>query len=235
MRVLVIGGMHGNEHLGIQLVAAIQEISLPNVTAVIANDKAVAVNTRFVDHDLNRSFPGSNVGEYERYRPKELVKLCRKFDIVLDFHNTHCPENDCGFLGESASALTLSAASWLGLDKVVVADYDCINKYAQNCLSVEISVDSPRNSVDEWLNLIKKLARRSNLPQAAPVDKFRFVYRMSLADRDEFDLPARRLRAFQPIPEDLAESIGVESPAYPIFIGDKFTPYNYGGLLNKLN
>jgi len=32
----------------------------------------------------------------------------------------------------------------------------------------------------------------------------------------------------------LAEKMGVKTPAYPIFINDKFTPYNYGGLLNKI-
>ncbi len=35
-----------------------------------------------------------------------------------------------------------------------------------------------------------------------------------------------------PIGDDIAKELGVDSPAYPIFINDKYTSYNYGGLLS---
>jgi hypothetical protein len=57
---------------------------------------------------------------------------------------------------------------------------------------------------------------------------------MSIEDKKQLGLDKQNLRAFQPISESLSSSMGVNAPAYPIFIGDSFTPYNYGGLLNEI-
>ena len=207
MKILVIGGMHGNEMLGIDLVKSLQENPLENIDSVLANEEAIKINKRFVEQDLNRSFPGvKSSGIYEQQRPIELLKMCKEYDIALDFHNTFCPDNDCTFVGEGANEELLGASRLLGLPRVIVADYDCINKYALNCVSIEISVE-----------------------------KFRFVYRMTLEDKTRLNLDQANLRAFQQIDQSLAEKMGVKTPAYPIFINDKFTPYNYGGLLNKID
>jgi len=129
MKVLVIGGMHGNEPLGIDIVERLLSQPIKNVTAVIANAEAKQQNKRFTNTDLNRSFPGDEKS-YEGQRAKELLELCKDFDLVLDFHNTHCPENDCSFVGEKSDKVLLDAASFIGLKRVIVAGYDCINKYA---------------------------------------------------------------------------------------------------------
>ncbi|MFZ3010095.1 MAG: succinylglutamate desuccinylase/aspartoacylase family protein [Candidatus Microsaccharimonas sp.] len=233
MKVLVMGGMHGNEPLGIDIVQRLLSQPMKNVTAIIANADAKQQNKRFTNTDLNRSFPGDEKS-YEGQRAKELLELCKDFDLVLDFHNTYCPENDCAFVGEKADKVLLDAASFIGLKRVIVADYDCINKYATNCISVEISLDSSRNNVDEWLKTIEKLSSIQTLPEAQDIIKYRFVYRMTLDDNARLNLDGVGLRAFKPIGNKIALKIGVPSPAYPIFIADKYTPYNYGGLLNKL-
>jgi len=236
MRVLIIGGMHGNEPLGVEIVKCLQQQPIKNVDAVLANEPAIAQDCRFVGVDLNRSFPGSSASkEYEQRRADELLKLCGTYDVVLDFHNTHCPGNDCGFVGETANQRLYDISAWLGLKRIIVADYDCINKYAPNCLSVEISLDSSRMSIESWLKRISEFASLKALPQAIDVEKFRFVYRMTIEDRDNLKLSDKNLRAFEPIGERLATAMGVYSPAYPIFVADAYTPYNYGGLLNKLN
>lgn len=56
MRILVLGGMHGNERLGIDLVQLLQIKPIAGVDALIANPRAVARNVRFTESDLNRSF-----------------------------------------------------------------------------------------------------------------------------------------------------------------------------------
>lgn len=235
MKVLVIGGMHGNEPLGLEVVNLFKVKPTTNVDAVIANQQAVERSYRFVGQDLNRSFPGNSKSkEYEPRQAAQLLQLTKKYDLVLDFHNTHCPENDCGFAGENATQSLYAAAWLLGLDKIIVADYDCINKYATNCLSVEISLDSKLNRPQLWYERIKMLSKLERLSVQPKLEKYRFVYRMTLADKERLDLPSRNLKAFQAMDNELAEQMGVKSPAYPIFIADKFTPYNYGGLLNKL-
>jgi hypothetical protein len=235
MKVLVIGGMHGNEPLGPQLVELFTAKPVPGVDVVLANEQAITKDCRFVKSDINRLFPGdASSDDYEIRRASEILTLTKKYDVVLDFHNTHCPDNDCGFVGQSAGQRMYDVSSWLGLGRIVVADYDCINKYASNCLSVEISLDSPAMDVAQWYRKIVQLSEMEELPRSNNVETFRFAYRMTLEDEAKFNLTDCQLRAFEPIEADLAESMGVSSPAYPIFIGDKYTPYNYGGLLNRL-
>jgi aspartoacylase len=56
MKILIIGGLHGNEPLGINLVKQVQEIRNPNLQAIFGNPKAIEQNVRFVQQDLNRVF-----------------------------------------------------------------------------------------------------------------------------------------------------------------------------------
>lgn len=235
MKILLIGGMHGNEPLGIKLVKMFRDKQIKNVDAIFANQKAIKANCRFISQDLNRSFPGNIRSKiYEQKRAAKIIKICRQYDLVLDFHNTYCPDNDCSFVGKSAIKSIYDISLRLGFNKVIVADYDCINKYAPNCLSVEISLTSKLNSSRIWYKRIIQLATSKTISTTLRLQRFRFAYRISLEDKDRLNLGKKNLKAFKPISEKLASDMNVESPAYPIFIGDKFTPYNYGGLLNKL-
>lgn len=235
MKVLVIGGMHGNETLGLEVVKLFNDNVVDKVDTLLANEQAIEADCRFVGQDLNRSFPGDvSSKDYEPKRAAQILKLTKKYDVVLDFHNTHCSFNDCGFVGDKANQ-TLTDVAWLlGLEKIIVADYDCINKAASNCLSVEVSLDSPLNNAELWYERILTLSRVESFTVKSEVEKFRFVYRMTLEDKEGLELEKQRLAAFQPMSQELARAMGVSSPAYPIFIGDRFTPYNYGGVLNKL-
>ncbi len=235
MKILVIGGMHGNEPLGIELVRLFQEKRIENIDVVLANENAVKDNCRFIKDDLNRSFPGNSQGKsYEQKRASYLLNLCKKYDLVFDFHNTHCPDNDCVFVGDLADKKLYDTASYFGLNKVIIADYDCINKYTSNCVSIEISLASKLMNANLWYKRIFKLSKMNEIPLARKVKKFRFVYRMTLEDKNKLNLPSKNLKAFNPINKSLADKMGVKSPAYPIFIGDKYTPNNYGGILNEL-
>ncbi|MDN5274690.1 MAG: succinylglutamate desuccinylase [Candidatus Saccharibacteria bacterium] len=235
MKILVIGGMHGNEPLGINLVEKIKASKIPNVDAVTANNMALIANKRFTTQDLNRSFPGDiTSSEYELNRAAELTLLCNRYDVVLDFHNTYCPGNDCSFIGENANQQLLDVSSFLDLNRIIIADYDCINKYALNCISVEISMNSTLNDVETWYQKIINLSQQALLPKQSSIERYKFVYRMTLEDRDTYTLANQGLVTFEPIRPQLARKMGLDTPAYPIFINDTFTPYNYGALLNKL-
>jgi len=235
MKILVIGGMHGNEPLGIRVVKMFQAKPTRSITSILANEEAVAANRRFIQQDLNRSFPGDiRNKEYEKRRAAQMLTICRNYDITLDFHNTHCPDNDCSFVGESGDKKLLNISGYFGLKKVIVADYDCINKYARNCISIEISLSSNKMDPKIWYEKICELSMLDSIPANEDVEKYRFVYRMTLEDRDRLSLSKKKLKAFKPISRRLAFDLNVKSPAFPIFIDDKYTPYNYGGLLNKL-
>ncbi len=236
MTILVIGGMHGNEPLGIELVKYFKMSPVEGIDVLYANENAVERNVRFIQEDLNRSFPGKlKSGEYELHRAAQILRYAKKYDIVLDFHNTHCPNNDCSFIGESASNVLPNISSYFGLEKVIIADYDCINKYASNCISIEISLSSKRMDTRWWYNKIKTLVQSNEVPASQNIETYGFAYRMTLEDRDRLRLPEANLVAFQEIDSNLAVAMGVQAPAFPIFINDAYTPYNYGGLLNKID
>lgn len=234
MRILVIGGMHGNEPLGPSVVKMFEQCPSTNVDTLIANPAAYKNKTRFVDQDLNRSFPGKTTGNIEQKRALSVLKVCKGYDAVLDFHNTHCPNNDCTFVGQSANELLYGISSYFKLKRVVVADYECVNKYVPSCISIEISLTSSLNNPDLWYQKIIDLSELISVPVAKNLETYRFAYRMTTEDRDRLGLADRKLKAFMPIDSGLAAAIGVQTPAFPIFINDAYTPYNFGGLLNVM-
>lgn len=236
MKILVIGGMHGNEKLGIELANLFKLKLIDNIDSVVANEEAVAVDSRFVKQDLNRSFPGDIYSEdYERRRAAQLLDIAENYDVVFDFHNTGCPNNNCCFIGETANTNLSNIVSFLGLKRLIVADYDCINKYANNCISIEVSINDKLDNLKFWYDRIFELSKLKVCRSNIEIQKYKFVYRITNDDRDRYKLADRKLKAFEPIDAILAKNLGVKSPAYPIFINDKFTPYNYGGLLNKID
>jgi Succinylglutamate desuccinylase / Aspartoacylase family len=235
VKILVIGGMHGNEQLGLQVGKLFCKKPVDNVDVIVANEPAVAANRRFIGEDLNRSFPGRiKSKKYESKRAYELIGISKNYDVVLDFHNTYCPDNDCSFVGQAAGQFLYDVSWLLGLRRVIVADYDCINKYSPNCLSIEVSLASWLNSAELWYERIKTLAILNSFKVEPDLELYKFVYRMTLKDKKKYELDKQRLKAFEPINKQLARELGVKEVAYPIFIGDKFTPYNYGGLVCKL-
>ncbi len=236
MRILIIGGMHGNETLGIELVESLLRKPIEGIDSVIANEQAVSADIRFTGQDLNRSFPGdANSKVLEERRAAELMEMSQRYDLILDFHNTWCPGNDCSFVGGSAQQWLFAVSGFLGLKRVIVADYECMNKYAPNCISVEISMQSELNNVALWREKITSLTKQREFNKYPEVERYKFMYRMTLRDRDCLGLDTKILKAFKPLDPELADAMNVGSPAYPIFIGDKFTPYNYGGILNRID
>lgn len=87
----LVGGIHGDEPCGVRAVEELLEdppdLERP-VKLVVANERAVAAGERFVDVDLNRSFPGDPTADaYERRLAADLrreLEGCR----TLAFHST---------------------------------------------------------------------------------------------------------------------------------------------------
>ncbi len=235
MKILVLGGTHGNEPLGPKLVANLSKNPIPGVDTIIGNSRAVQKNCRFIQKDLNRSFPGDVKSPiYEERRAAQIAKICQEYDLVLDFHNTLTSENDCVFVGESANPLLKKVANYLDLKRVIVADYDCINKYVPRCISLEISVDSKRMSIRLWRKLIADLALLENLPTAKGLNLYRYVATITTEQSNSLSLTKRDLRVFEPLPKDIVLALGAKMPAYPIFIGKNYTKGVYAGILNKI-
>ena len=101
--IALVGGTHGNETSGIQLVRNWRQHGLPqrfsdlNVSLNIANKEALAANVRFLEQDLNRQFTFDALAENNIAKEAMLAKTLNeqlgpkgnsKTDLVIDIHNT---------------------------------------------------------------------------------------------------------------------------------------------------
>jgi Succinylglutamate desuccinylase / Aspartoacylase family len=237
MNILIIGGLHGNEPLGINLVDRIRNLKPNNVTAIFGNEKAINQQVRFLEQDLNRVFDLPEAESLEKIRAKEILEFINQdnFDLILDFHNTCCPQNNCSFVGDNCDVNLFRISQFLSLNRVIVADYNCINKFVPNCISIEISLDDELNSVDYWLEQITKLSQietLSNLPQTnQKLQKYRFSYRVTTEQKEDLELS--NWSAFKAISQNdkVKLSLNPETEYYSIFIADNYTPQNYAGLI----
>ena len=103
-RVLVVGGTHGNERTGVQLIrrfqANPQELERGSFKAetLLANELAIARNIRYLDQDLNRCFSdlllNNKPENYEQSRAQEINKRFgpkganSQTDWIIDLHTT---------------------------------------------------------------------------------------------------------------------------------------------------
>jgi len=236
MKILIIGGMHGNEPLGPSLIADLKKNPIAGVDTIIGNPRAIKINERFTEQDLNRSFPGNvKSAIYEERRAAKIVEACKGYDLVLDFHNTIPTDNDCSFIGDGANPLLLQVASYLDLKRVIVADYNCINKYVPSCISIEISINSLRMDRVQWHTALQKLAALKTLPAPQGLNFYRYVLTVTNDQCKKLQLDKQDLRVFQEIPLNVATQLNVAPPAYPIFLGKSYSKGVYTGILQKIN
>lgn len=95
-KVIIVGGTHGNEFTGVQIVKHYQnelreQFPHLRIEFILANPEAHKLNTRFKDEDLNRAFQFLNQerNSYEHIRAKEIKALIQKEPcLVLDLHTT---------------------------------------------------------------------------------------------------------------------------------------------------
>jgi len=89
-RILVNICSHGNEILGLKIEKLFKNIEIINgsVTFNIGNQEAVDKKVRFIDSDLNRSFPGKKNGNKEEIIAYNMMKYIKYFDYLIDIHST---------------------------------------------------------------------------------------------------------------------------------------------------
>jgi succinylglutamate desuccinylase len=99
-RVVLFGGIHGDEVSGIHAVEKLlfdflggtRELKRGSLTLVRGNEHAIAAERRYVKHNLNRLFrqdygPEIDRTSYEFLRAQELKKMLEDCDYFLDLHS----------------------------------------------------------------------------------------------------------------------------------------------------
>ena len=93
-KVIIICCLHGDEVFGKKVFDFYQKErnKISNLKLILANEQALHRRKRYIDHDLNRSFPGSKNGNHEdRVAFKLLSDLKKNASYILDIHTTTSP------------------------------------------------------------------------------------------------------------------------------------------------
>jgi Succinylglutamate desuccinylase / Aspartoacylase family len=233
-KIMVIGGLHGDETLGIDLVNRIRNEPIHGIDAIFGNSMATAVNTRYIDRDLNRVFLGKLDGCLEEVRADQIMRMVEGYDLVIDFHNTISNNNNCSFVGEASIKENFQLSLFMGLNRIVVADYDCINKALPNCLSVEISFSShDLNNPDYWYEKLVALSTVNLQAQnLADLQLFKFIDRVSGDLYKQFNF---NFQNFESISSQDKLNLGIseELEMYSIFVNLDLFAGNYCALVEK--
>ena len=101
--IAIVGGTHGNETSGIQLVRNWQKYGVPSefnamsIELLLANQVAITENVRFIEQDLNRQFSYENLANICDVKEAHLARNINQqlgpkgashTDLVIDIHNT---------------------------------------------------------------------------------------------------------------------------------------------------
>ena len=84
--ILFTVGVHGDEHAPV----SVTKSKLPKKSFLICNHQALVKNVRFIESDLNRSFPGNHKGGVEEKLAYKLVQKLKKHQFIIDIHTATC-------------------------------------------------------------------------------------------------------------------------------------------------
>ena len=118
--IAIVGCLHGNEEVGSVVIEKLKKlITMSGGAGIIANQLALKRGVRFIDQDLNRSFPGKAGGNYEEKLAFQLNRIVKQYDYVIDFHSFSCQSPPFAILTRRTPG-HLKLASELGVTKVVL-------------------------------------------------------------------------------------------------------------------
>lgn len=142
-RVLLVGGTHGNELIGVYLVKKFEQypelIRRPSfeTLTLLGNSKAVEACVRYIDQDLNRSF---DLQKHENlnslYENQRATEIRAKFgqigempiDLIIDQHST---TSNVGFMLilDNPDVLTLGLAAYLASNHSAIRVYSSVGSH----------------------------------------------------------------------------------------------------------
>lgn len=106
-RILINICCHGNEIIGLDVKKLCKKLKIihGSITFNTANPKALATRKRYIESDLNRSFPGSKTGTYEEQIANQMMKYVKLFDYVFDIHSTESDMENSLIIEDTSSKI----------------------------------------------------------------------------------------------------------------------------------
>jgi len=233
--IAVVGGIHGDEPCGVRAVEHLletdPELKRP-VKCIVANEEALVENTRYLDADLNRAFPGDpDSDDHERRLAADLLAEL-KGCVSLSMHSTQSYTEPFGVIDDDAT-FAKSVCPSLSLDAVVDASDFIDGRLIRHADVVEVecgyqgSDHATENAIElaeEFLVAVGALAGEPPATRDLPL--YRLTHEVPKEPADVYDVPATNFERVAP-GETYASVDGKElvasEPFYPVLM----SPYGY--------
>lgn len=218
--ILTIVATHGDEKIGVEAMKAFEKQNPTNrFTWIVANEKALMNNRRFIDVDLNRIAPGRKAAkQYEVNRAYEINQLAKNYRYVMDIHGTVANSGIFSIVTRP-TLQNLGLASVLPIKNVIIWTSENSKKTGPitqfvNC-GIEIEC-GPKNSPQILEQLIKIL----NTINVADINKSN----LSLDDKNIYQVYGKLMKnkvstkEYKKLKDFKQAKIGSET-FYPLLIG----------------
>lgn len=219
IKILVIGGIHGNEYTGIELVKILNENPLENIESVIANPQAVNKDKRFIETDLNRSFGKTETMSLEEKLAKNLIQKIKKKPLILDFHNTTADYNSCAITTKKPTEEVLKICSHLELEHIIIMPPG--NSLIGQCQNTAISVEISNNQGPKFSPnfFYQKLKTAISKKPDRKINTYRFVKKIPKPS----NLDLSKINNFEELilVQKKLLNLDLSKKYYPIFKGEE--------------
>lgn len=125
--VTVMGGLHGNETVGIDVVEQLlkmvrEKIKCGTVNIVIGNPAAAEAGKRFIDKDANRLWGTKLLNIPEQKRVEDVKPFVAGSDLMLDLHSTIKPVDEPFLVVPSFGHELVDTIPTLGIRKIITGE-----------------------------------------------------------------------------------------------------------------
>jgi succinylglutamate desuccinylase len=237
--IAVIGGIHGDEPCGVRAIERLLDAD-PDVdravALVVANERALAAGTRYIDEDLNRVFPGDPDGKSHESRLAARIHEAIGDCTTLSMHSTQS-SREAFALVKRLDEFSRRICPYLSVSAVVdVGEYDKgrLFEAAQRTIEVECGYQGSEQATENATRLTREfLGAVGVLPEESRPQRALPVYRLSkpvpkdgASTYEVYASNFEQVEAGEPFAAVDNEEVVADEGFYPVLM----SPYGYENL-----
>ncbi|KOX93157.1 succinylglutamate desuccinylase [Haloarcula rubripromontorii] len=230
--VAVVGSIHGDEPCGrdgIEAVLADPPAVERPVKFIIANEAALEANKRYLDTDLNRSFPGDADSESRETRLAAAIASELRDCTVLSLHSTQSYDGMFALVDELTPEME-ALCSVLSVDAVVQtkgANEGRMIATVDSVLEVECGYQGSPEAAENAAQVIREFLAATGVTAESPPQRetslpvFQLGEPIPKAAAEQYEVFVRN---FEPVPEGDPvaaaddETVVAEEPFHPVLL-----------------
>lgn len=233
----IIVGTHGDEGSPIKGFYMLKKyLEKENIkkgfNVIIADEEAVGSGKRFIDTDLNRSFPGNILGNHEEKLANKLVLETSKVKFNFDFHSTTVGSEPYGIISVYSKEL-YKVMKGLAVKNYLFDSSESLIKFSPGAVAFEVGKEgepkSERNAfiiMKSILNYFNVTGNKTKIKICSP-DIF-LIYHFIL--KNKFLSINNKFKNFKYIKKGCVIGVSKDKEViianegfYPILLEDKFS------------